>query len=225
MLSFKGGGDSLWGGAPFFSVLDAIIASLHGICGIMARLGIHGICAVRDPCQGDPLVPRAGVSGRPPCGRSWSWRRSSTAARNERHGSSVALVATRRVALRCRAGTTTQSAWTLDQTLSMLAFVPFDCGKDRFRHAVNEIRSIAVHRCTQRATRLEHESIAHTSTGTHRHKCSQTSCTQPVTFTQRGSRQSSSPCTAPCWWRHDRFSPPSPPAYWCRDSAVDVCAC
>ena len=32
----------------------------------MARLGIHGICAVRDPCQGDPLVPRAGVSGRPP---------------------------------------------------------------------------------------------------------------------------------------------------------------
>ena len=155
---------------PFFSQCStpSYIASVHGICGIWD----HG--TARDPWD---LRSPGSVSGGSPgparrslrasaCGRSWSWRRSSTAARNERHGSSVALVATRRVALGCRAGTTTQSAWTLDQTLSMLAFVPFDCGKDHFRHAVNEIRSIAVHRCTQRATRLEHESIAHTSTGT-----------------------------------------------------------
>ena len=84
-VEFQGGGTRC-GEGPLFSQCStpSSLPCTGSVCGIMARLGIHGICAVRDPCQGDPLVPRAGVSG---CGSRQSSRPSPkpcTASRTSR---------------------------------------------------------------------------------------------------------------------------------------------
>ena len=173
----------------------------------MTRLGIHGICAVRDPCQGDPLVPRAGVSGRPPAvvlgrggGRPPLHATSDTARASlwsRRAASRWGVALGRRRSRRGRWIRLCQCWHSHHSTVAKTAFVTQSM---KFGALPSTAARNERHGSSTRAS--------HTRRPAHRHKCSQTSCTQPVTFTQRGSRQSSSPCTAPCWWRHDRFSPP-----------------
>ena len=212
-VEFQGGGDSLWGVTPFFlsarrhhrfPARDLSVGSWHGsgsMGSAQSGIRVRGIPWSRAPeSQGVRLavvLGRGGGSGggRPPLHATSDTARASLWSRRTASRWGVALG--RRRSRRGRWIRLCQCWHSYHSTVAKTAFVTQSM---KFGALPSTAARNERHGSSTRAS--------HTRRPAHRHKCSQTSCTQPVTFTQRGSRQSSSPCTAPCWWRHDRFSPP-----------------